>query len=398
MKTIIVLICCLPKYEYPSKNTNSVGNHWDFFIPSIQLIINCRINKRLNSSAFSLMFARRVNDIKDIKQKNDRHRKIPLMTNDQLLARTDFMSEIVVPAICDRTNAQVELAQQRFNNAHKLIVFKPNQYVMIRIPSQAKSTNGQLSAAYSGPYQVVLQIRNGGYVLRDQTGVLMPRDYPAEELKPVSKEDLVELNGSSKEKSYEVEAIIDHRGEGKTTEYLVRWKNYSSDWDDWIPADNFNDFEVARKYWSRLGLGVPYTPKKNNIVTNAPISNDESDSTASPIVDPDAKSRMGYVAQVCESIKDDLDELSNLIGNNSSVDEQSSSSSDISNNEPISDRTSLNSTTNTKATKKLTKIPKITNPAKETDPTTPSRKRKRYFSSAFQIRRSTRFKRPHNKN
>jgi hypothetical protein len=38
------------------------------------------------------------------------------------------------------------------------------------------------------------------------------------------------------------------------------------------------------------------------------------------------------------------------------------------------------------------------NPAKEANPTMPSRKRKRYFASASQIRRSTRFKRPSNKN
>ncbi|KAG1385767.1 hypothetical protein G6F59_017214 [Rhizopus arrhizus] len=43
-----------------AKSTNGVGNDWDEFLPSIQLAMNNRISKRLNSTPFSLMFARKM--------------------------------------------------------------------------------------------------------------------------------------------------------------------------------------------------------------------------------------------------------------------------------------------------------------------------------------------------
>lgn len=279
-----------------AKATDGTGHDWDYYVPSVQFAINNRISKRLQSSPFSLMFARKPNDIKSIDYKKDRRRQISHMTSDELLQRVEFMSDIVFPAIKERTTAQSELLAAKFNNSHKTVIFKPDSYVMVRIETK----NAQLMPSYTGPYLVVCQSRNGGYVLRDETGVLMPRDYPASELKAVSRDELVELTGSSKEKSYEVEAVIDHRGEGKTTEYLVRWKNYSSDWDDWLTINDFNDHEIVRKYWSRLGK--PYVPKKNNVITNMPPSPSDKNND---------KVYKGTVSKVLDGINDDLEQIIN---------------------------------------------------------------------------------------
>jgi hypothetical protein len=279
-----------------AKATDGTGHDWDYYVPSVQFAINNRISKRLQSSPFSLMFARKPNDIKSIDYKKDRRRQISQMTSGELLERVEFMSDIVFPAIKERTTAQSELLAAKFNNSHKTVIFKPDSYVMIRIETK----NAQLMPSYTGPYLVVCQSRNGGYVLRDETGVLMPRDYPASELKAVSRDELVELTGSDKEKSYEVEAVIDHRGEGKTTEYLVRWKNYSSDWDDWLTINDFNDHEIVRKYWSRLGK--PYIPKKNNVITNEPPSSMDKD---------DDKVYKGSVSKVLDEINGDIEQIIN---------------------------------------------------------------------------------------
>src|SRR5690606_9602164 len=76
---------------------------------------------------------------------------------------------------------------------------------------------------YIGPYSVVRRTRNGNYQLKDQTGALLERFVPPDQLKLVSKQPRdVDIAGSV----YEVEQILKHRGAPGEREYLVKWKHY----------------------------------------------------------------------------------------------------------------------------------------------------------------------------
>ncbi|KAG1167055.1 hypothetical protein G6F36_012698 [Rhizopus arrhizus] len=231
-----------------AKATNGVGNDWDIYLPSIQLAMNNRISKRLNSTPFSLMFARKMNEPygfrSDKHQLNEVNDKPP-MSHEELMKRIDYMTDIVFPAITAKTKAQIELEQAKFNNSHRLVDYAPDSHVMVRIPTKS----GQLAPAYEGPYTVVRKNQDNAYILRDETGVLMPRAYTTTELKLISNEEVIELDDEGNEiKSFEIEAVLNHRGPPKNREYLVRWKNYSSEWDEWLIADKFNDPNTLRKY------------------------------------------------------------------------------------------------------------------------------------------------------
>ncbi|KAI8881780.1 hypothetical protein K501DRAFT_143356, partial [Backusella circina FSU 941] len=170
------------------------------------------------------------------------------MTIDELLKRVNYMSDIVFPAIIEKNAAQMKLEEGKFNKKHKLVDYSPDSHVMVRL----QTSDGNLTPIYEGPYTVVRKRTGGSYVLRDETGVLMDRDYAPHELKLVSREEVIDKdNDNNLEKSYDVEAVLDHRGPVRKREYLVRWKNYSSDWDEWIPTDKFNDVNIIRKYWKR---------------------------------------------------------------------------------------------------------------------------------------------------
>ena len=130
---------------------------------------------------------------------------------------------------------------------------------------------GQLAPCYVGPYTVVRKNRGNSYILRDHTGALMPCNFTSIELKLISHEEVIALDADGNElKSYEIEAILNHRGPPTKREYLVRWKHFSSDFDEWVEQSQFNATETLRDYWKKLG--VPYTPKKSQDLTKAPTS------------------------------------------------------------------------------------------------------------------------------
>jgi hypothetical protein len=55
----------------------------------------------------------------------------------------------------------------------------------------------------------------------------------------------------TQDKSYEVEAILNHRGEDSNRQYLVKWKGYDTAHNSWEPVGNFDDVAVIDKYWQR---------------------------------------------------------------------------------------------------------------------------------------------------
>jgi hypothetical protein len=62
----------------------------------------------------------------------------------------------------------------------------------------------------------------------------------------------------------------------------------------------FNDTEIIRKYWKRLG--APHKPKKGNVITNAPPSIPKHS-------DPSDNVQLSTVARVYKGIEEDIDDL-----------------------------------------------------------------------------------------
>ncbi|KAG1427599.1 hypothetical protein G6F58_000971 [Rhizopus delemar] len=278
-----------PVKKLLAKATHGVGNNWDLYLPSIQLAMNNRIPKQLNYMPFSLMFAQ-------VKDK-------PPVSHEEFMKRIDYMTDTVFPVIENKTKAQIEFEQANFNGSHRLVDYAPGSHVMVRIPNKS----GQLAPAYEGPYTVVRKNKGNAYILRDETGVLMPRAYTSVELKLISNEEVIELDDEGNEIiNFEIEAVINHRGPPKNREYLVRWKNYSSEWDEWLSADKFNDPNTLRNYWKNLGK--KYIPPKNAPITNSPSSSEVLKSTSS-----------GTISAAMTHFSSDDETNSNLVDKKSTI-------------------------------------------------------------------------------
>ena len=178
---------------------------WDLYVPSIQLAMNAKVTQRHGTSPYTLMFARAMNGFKDYT--NDP--AVPPLSNKELLDRIELMENAVFPTIAERAQAIANAQKGKFDKKYRMTKFPANSQVMIR-----EKQRGKLEPAYEGPYTVVQETRGGSYVLMDEQGILMPRDYPPSALKLISQDELVS-----------VEEVQERGKEYSSSKLLLRIKN-----------------------------------------------------------------------------------------------------------------------------------------------------------------------------
>jgi hypothetical protein len=227
------------------KYVNHQYEHWSHFIPVAQLSINYKIRDRTNSSAFSLMFARRLNDFKDYTKK-DSDGNYRTLSHQELEERIEKMATVVFPAIQERTKKIAEQQARNFDKSHNLIHIDNGTAVMCKIQSSVRAH--KLAPIYQGPYIVVRKTAAGNYVLKDEKGELLHRDYVPSELKVVSIDETI-----FEDEVYEIDTIRDHRGPPNNREYLVQWASYGDREQTWEKASAFtNPHKSIPQYWEKV--------------------------------------------------------------------------------------------------------------------------------------------------
>jgi len=136
-----------------------------------------------------------------------------------------------------------------FDAAHMQIDIPTDSYVMVRDSTRRR----KLDPRFEGPFKVIWKSGNA-YTLQDNSGALLPRNYPPSALKLISADPVFASE------SYDVDAILNHRQTPHGYEYLVRWKHYSKEHDSWEPAANFDDEATIVNYWNRRKESATATP------------------------------------------------------------------------------------------------------------------------------------------
>lgn len=214
---------------------------WEFYIPSTMYALNNTATKLHASKPFSLMFARRANEFQNYQHTVDKTTKRDTVTKrDQYL--NDYHN-IVIPAIRERIQHTQQAEQGKFGQSHNIIKEIPvGAEVMILNVNRTSKTEPR----YIGYFTVKRKNKGGSYILEDKTGALYPRNVPPNQIKVISQEVVIPA-----ENTYEVQAIIDHKGSPGKYLYRVRWKGYTEDDDTWEPAENFDNQAFINKYWKR---------------------------------------------------------------------------------------------------------------------------------------------------
>lgn len=225
------------------KMADNNQDSWDRILPATQLAINTRVINRTKTAPFALMYARPLNRFIDYNEPDvfKTHPNKPMTIGD-LQKRSTYMSDIVFPAVKQRTLKLIQEAAKRFNKEHLIVDFQVGDWVMTRLPHR----ESKLEPAFEGPFQIV-QKKSSTYVLKDEHNELLHRDYVPSELKLVSIDET-----AIEDEVFEVDEIRDHRGPPLAREYLVKWKGYGEKSNTWETAAAFNNPITIKKYWGKI--------------------------------------------------------------------------------------------------------------------------------------------------
>jgi hypothetical protein len=124
---------------------------WDNYLPMVQLSINYKMRNRTNSSAFSLMYARKLNPIKDYNNDPNEKCSMESISLEELNERVDRMTTIVFPAIHERTRKLLELEAENYNGKRRIVDIEGGSPVMIKLPYRPH----KLAPIYDGLFIVV---------------------------------------------------------------------------------------------------------------------------------------------------------------------------------------------------------------------------------------------------
>ena len=125
---------------------------------------------------------------------------------------------------------------------------------------KTKRPSDKLDYKQIGPFKVKRKISDTNYKLSLPQSMQIHPIFHISLLEPASpRAQLDKTTVLEDEEEYEVEKILDHRGEGPETEYLIKWKGCEDDENTWEPLSNLTSAQAKLAQYHRLAK----TPRRS---------------------------------------------------------------------------------------------------------------------------------------
>ena len=236
--------------------TESQREQWELFLPIFEFAMNNAVNTSTGITPFFANFGRHPRAADSLLGGESLHEKGETVVGRDLRRRLERIWE----AIKDKLK---KVADQMITRT--LPSRNPLEYAIgDRVYLSKKRGHRQLSkheALYSGPYVVKKRLGKSTYILGG-TPAAVPALQNIQYLRPYRaspeqfedrEQRVADTPVGELGEEWEVEQIIDHRGEGRTRRYLIKWKD--SEEHTWLPLKNLqNCQELLQEYQVKRGL------------------------------------------------------------------------------------------------------------------------------------------------
>uniref|UniRef100_A0A8H7K517 Chromo domain-containing protein n=1 Tax=Bionectria ochroleuca TaxID=29856 RepID=A0A8H7K517_BIOOC len=130
---------------------------------------------------------------------------------------------------------------------------KGDKVYLARKNIKTKRPSDKLDYKQIGPFKVKKKISDTNYELSLARSMQIHPIFHISLLEPApSRARLDTTTELEDEEEYDVEKILDHRGEGPQTEYLVKWKGCGDDENTWEPLDHLTNAQAKLAQYHRI--------------------------------------------------------------------------------------------------------------------------------------------------
>lgn len=227
---------------------------WALKLCLAQFVYNTSWHSAINTSPAMALFGFNPRGPNDIPPDGPQTIKAPAADERANMFRT---SREAIVAILEHSRSQY---QKWYNSGRKQYTFAIGDWVLISTKHlRQKRPSRKLSDKYIGPYQIenIIQPHGLACKLRLPSTMKLYPTFPITHLEPyrardsepptTPQEDLI-LDDST----YEVEAILGHKGNRRNRSYLIKWKGYDSEENSWEPRTNINDGPLLQNYENHI--------------------------------------------------------------------------------------------------------------------------------------------------
>ena len=219
------------------KHCENDNRSWDKWLSYVMMAYRSRVNTTTKFSPYELVFGTIMNTFDPTPEISNKDNEC---LNQRVSELKNLAEKIRPKASINIENSQIrQIDCQNKRHNVQTEALKPGTRVLIVNDGIIPKLNNR----YKGSYKIVSKDHLDNYEIIDDLGNIVDQKYPLQKLKVVPEEEL-----RADTKIAEIEKILNHKTENNEKYYLIKWKNYPKEDNEWVHESDCNSKIMINKY------------------------------------------------------------------------------------------------------------------------------------------------------